>query len=389
MDIKGCKVGQTVWDTKVNGLHMRHLPSGRKVFFLYYRTRAKVQRRPKLGDYPQLQLPDARRIAKDLLTQVARGEDPKEKWDASREELTVSELFTKVWLEHWNTERYQDSGWARQVEYNYRNHIAPAFAVRKLSDITPPDIRNWHKKFLTEAPYAGNRSLEILSRMFSFAEEQGFRPLGSNPCSVVASHTEKKRDRYATRQEIVTLGTILERERNLNPREAVFIFTLMFSGARPRSIERALKSDLSRIEDSEGVVWGKLTFSGKTTDRTGEDESVLIPPHVLKLIDDLPPLPHSPNRNPDRLFGIRMPTAFWNRVKEEAGCDDLWVRDWRRTFASIALSEGVSSGVVGEILNHKSAQTTKVYAKLMNEARVEAVQTVSERYKKLIGGWKK
>lgn len=297
----------------------------------------------------------------------------------------MTELFNQAWEGYWaspvNKDRFERSGWARDVKYHFQNHLEPAFGSLKLSAVTPPDIRAWHRKLALTAPYAANRALEVLSRMFTFAEEEGLKSVNTNPCSLVKGVTEKKRERVATNEEIQKIGAILAREVKLNPREAVFIMTLMFSGARPKSLERALKSELTRtqIEDEE---WGQLIFAGKTTEVTGEDERVMIPPHILKLIDELPP-----HESP-RLFGIRMPTAFWNQVKDEAGIEDLWIRDWRRTFASTGLSAGVILDHIGETMNHRHTQTTKGYAKLSLEKRVQTVATVSERYQKLIGGVK-
>lgn len=362
------------WDSLVTGLHTKTLPTGKQTYNFYYRTKAGVQRRPKLGDCDQMSLAEARSIARDLRLKVLQGSDPKLDQDASRQELTIEQMFARTWAAHWDQPRFHESRWAKEVAYNYKNHIRRRFGSLKMSELTTPSIREWQRTFRESSPNAGNRSLEVLSRLYSFAEEEGLRPYGTNPCTPVAAHTEKKRERVATREEIVTIGRILERERDTFPREVAFVETLMFTGARPRSLERAKKSEIKFFEG-----YAVLTFAGKGTAASGVQEHVVIPADVATRIKALPKS-FSPN-----VFGIRMPTAFWNRIKREAGCPDLWIRDWRRTFASIALSSGTSSGVVGELLNHKSAQTTKLYAKLLSDERVEAVQSVADKYKNMMG----
>ena len=37
-------------DSKITGLHLRVYSSGKKVFYLYFRTQSGEQRRPKIGD---------------------------------------------------------------------------------------------------------------------------------------------------------------------------------------------------------------------------------------------------------------------------------------------------------------------------------------------------
>lgn len=79
------------------------------------------------------------------------------------------------------------------------------------------------------------------------------------------------------------------------------------------------------------------------------------------------------------ITGMKMPRTLWRRVREEAGCPDLWVRDWRRTFATLGYSDGVDMWTVGELLNHRSTETTKIYAKMMDTRRLEAVTRIADK----------
>lgn len=354
------------WDSVVKGLHIKTLPSGKQTYALYYRTKTGTQRRPKIGDVGQITLIDARRIAREMLIKVAAGEDPQEKIIAARQAGTVQEMFNHTWATYWNQDRFRNSGWAKEVGYNYFNHVCPRFGAKKLTEITAPEIREWHRSFRDIKPNAGNRSLDVLSRLFSYAEEEGFMPIGSNPCAVVKKHTEGKRQRVATREEIRKVCQILDREERRHPREVAFIYTLMLTGARPRSIERAKKSEIV-FHNTHAV----LTFDGKSTSKTGMKESIVLPFFVSDKIRKLP------EKNSPNIFGIRMPRAFWNKVKTEAGCPDFWIRDWRRTFASYGLSRGISSGAIGELLNHWSAQTTKLYTRLNHDVRIENVEMIA------------
>ena len=361
-------VPNSIWDDSVKGLHLRARSEHVKSWHLYYRTRSGRERRPKIGSFPEVSLSDARARAKVLLARVAVGEDPKGDWENLKAELTLDGLFEKAWKEHWNTPRFQLSRWAYEVQMNYKNHIAPAFGGSKLSEIRPLDIRRWHR-LMESTPIGANRCLRVLSKLFTFAKEDGLFE-AENPCSSVPSFVEKKRKRFATEEEIKKIALILEREKLEQPKGVAFLYVLMLSGARPRSIERALRNQITRFT-YDGNLWGALTFKGKTSDDTGENEVVLLPPQLLDLVESIAP------PSDGTLFGIRMPVSLWNKIRTEAGCPDLWARDLRRTFATVGLSNGVSLDVVGEVLNHKSVQTTKRYGKLTSSARIQAVATIA------------
>jgi integrase len=63
---------------------------------------------------------------------------------------------------------------------------------------------------------------------------------------------------------------------------------------------------------------------------------------------------------------------------QEAGVSDLRIHDLRHTFASYALSGGQTLGTVGQLLGHRSAQTTTRYAHLVDDAARAAVARVSD-----------
>ena len=282
---------------------------------------------------------------------------------------TIDELFEKVWKKHWDAPRYHESGHAREVRRNYENRIRSEFGHKRVSKVKRNDIRKWHER-MGERPVSANRCLEVLSGMYKHAIDcEWFE--GINPCVSIRAYTERKRKRYANEIEIRKLGDILTRSQRAYPLEVAFIYTLLFTGARPRSIERAKWADFK-----EGV----LTFSGKSTHETGEKESVLFPKNILDILNSLP------KREDGLIFGISLPSYLWRKWRKEAGCEDLWARDLRRTFATIGMSNGVDMPVVSELLNHHSVQTTKLYAKLNDTRRNQAVDTIADKLTDILGG---
>jgi integrase len=284
---------------------------------------------------------------------------------------TIDDLFNKVWKKHWNTPRYVQSNHARVVMGNYLNHIKPEFGEQKLGKVTKTQVREWHERMIN-TPVGANRCLEVLSRCYKYAIDREWFD-GLNPCMGIKPFTEKKRKRYATEDEIKKIGDILDNERANFPIEVAFLFTLLFTGARPISLQKARWRDLSN---------GVLTFEGKSSAETGEKESVIFPPNILAMIETLP------KREDGLIFGIKLPGHFWRKIRKEAGCEDLWARDLRRTFATVGMSNNVKMDTIGELLNHHSTQTTKRYALLNNTARSEAVGTIASKLHTILKGEK-
>lgn len=378
-DLRAATPGETIWDRdekgSVKGLHVRVTPSGQKMFYLYYRTKWGQQRRPKLGELGPITLADARRRAKVLLDKVAAGEDPKATWEEKKAEITLQELFDQCFEAQWNTERYQKSGWGYEAKRLYTKDLKPTFGELRLSEVTASKVRDWHSKYKTK-PYAGNRSLSVLSRLFAFAEEMELRPQHTNPCNLVKGHLETERERFATLEEIQRIFPVLERYETIYPAATAFLYLLIFTGSRPRAIERATWDQIQEYE-ADGKTYGLLTFDGKSTSKTGRKEKVAIPPQAMRVIKTLPRVEGS------TITGIQMPRKLWVKVRDEAGCPDLWARDWRRTFASVALSDGVSGSIIGELLNHHSADTTKIYSKLINKNAFAAAAAIANSIEKM------
>lgn len=368
--MKAAQPGSTIWDRNekqsVNGLHLRCFPL-KKVFYLFYRTRTGVQRRPKIGVFGQITLSQARSIAKGILDQVARGDDPQKDWHMLRGEPTVRELFAFVLKEHWDTERFQKSGRSKEAQSLFNLHIEPTLGAMKISEITVKTARAWHKSFSKIKP-TGNRALEILSTMFNFAESEEISKM-ANPCKHVKPYPEQKRTRYATPEEIKAISERLEFYFDEWPKHSMFIYLILYTGCRPSTLQRAKWSDLRRTI-VDGEEFGIITFDGKSTADSGAKEIVVIPPRAMLKLDSLP-------KEGDRIVNVNWVHGLWDKIIADLGIEDLWVRDLRRTFATVGFSSGQSLDAIGEILNHQSTQTTKIYAKLMDESKIKSVRSIA------------
>lgn len=347
--------GRSIADDFVPGLSARRHGSGVS-FHLYYRTRAGQQRRMKVGAYPVLSIAKARGIAKEVLGAVAAGQDPAGAWQAARAAPTMTDLWAQAEAQHYT----QESEWNRQAKRLYELYIGPKLGRSKVGAVDYAAVSVLHASLSKHATQA-NRVLAVLSKLLALAERWGYRPLGSNPCQHVERFKERRRRRFATPDEIKALGLALEAEAAAHPNEVAFLQLMLYSGARPTELLRATPAMVERIE-RDGRAYGVLRIpEGKTGQR-----DVFLPPMAMAVLDSLPPdRPHLVGRT-------TVPKKLWARITTQAGCPDLWVRDLRRTFATVALSHGMSLSLLGELLGHRSAQTTKIYGKLLEDHAREA-----------------
>lgn len=353
----------TKWDEQIKGLHSIER-NGKTSWYVYYRLRDGRQRRSKIGSASIISLKQAREIAKEILAKVALGQDPflERKVKSFH---SVDSIFIDLMTEHYCQERYIVSGHADDVRYLYGKHVGKAFGKKDISKIRAPDINSWHKKF-SKTPYLGNRAKALLSKIFSFAELKGVIPPGSNPCRAVSNFEEESRKRYATNEEIVKILNWLRfYDSPSNGRGVVFLKVLLLTGSRINALERARWEDFTTI--GGGAI---LRVQGKT----GIDEIVLSN-EATKLVEGLP-------RGNEFIFG-KFPKSLWNRIKKETGVKGLWARDFRRTFGTVGLSSGISRGILSELMNHKSEQTTKIYSLLVPKAKILAANAISEEIRNM------
>jgi integrase len=352
--IKNAKPGTTTWDDDVKGLHLRAF-DGRKSFYLYFRTKAGKERKPKLGDYGILTLADARRIARDMLRIVAEGKDPLIEREKLKQAPTMLELWERYERDHLPTKKASSQ---RNDEGLWRLYLAPKLAEKKVSDVGSNDIYSVHKA-LADKPATANRVVALASKMLSLAEVWQYRPVNTNPCGVVARNPENKRKRYMKGEEPARIAEELQKHADDNPDSVAFIYLLILSGARKSEIAAArwewLKGNVLELPDS----------------KTGE-KSVYLPPQAMEVIDRLR------GRKRPTICGIADPKKFWGKVRTAAGCPDLRMHDLRHSFASAAIKAGLTLAQIGELLGHSSTQTTKRYAHLMEEVANDSVTKTAD-----------
>ncbi|WP_426271589.1 integrase arm-type DNA-binding domain-containing protein [Dyella kyungheensis] len=338
--------GTILRDKTIPGLHAKVSATGRR-FFLYFRTKGGVERRPKLGEFPVMTVAQARVVAKEMLLEVAKGNDPMAMREIERGADTVTEAIGKYEKED-AAKRKTGAATAKLL----RLHLGKAHGSDRIKDLTYSHMSALHGK-MKATPVLANRILAYSSKLFSLAEKWEMRPKNSNPCHGIERYKEFKRKRRMTPLEAGTIAERLNHYKDKYPGPVTFIYLLILTGARKGEVAAArwewLDGNVLRLPDS----------------KTGE-KPVYLPPQAMELINQLP-------RTSGTITGITWPYKLWYKVRAEAGCPDLRLHDLRRSFASVALDLGYSLAQIGELLGHASTQTTAGYAWMQSDIAEAAV----------------
>lgn len=357
--IQSAQPGGIIRDPKTPGLHLKVTATGQRSWYLYYRTRAGRERRPKLGAYPLMTIASARQLARQMLLDVAAGRDPSGEVKAQRQSPTVAALIDRYLVEVASRRKT-----AKEIERLLTRHVRPAIGPRKVNEVRYSDIAELHAS-MRATPYQANRMLAATSRMFVQAIRYGWRT--DNPCRGVELFKEEKRRRYMGVQEAAAIAAALEARRESHPYHVAFLYLLIMTGARVSEIGNArwdhLQGNRLELPDS----------------KTGRPRTVYLPKAVTDVLGTLP-------RTSGTICGIKTPKKLWHDVRREAGCPDLRLHDLRHSFASAALSAGLTLAQIGELLGHRNSQTTMRYAHLMEDMGTTAVEAtaavISERLKR-------
>jgi integrase len=79
----------------------------------------------------------------------------------------------------------------------------------------------------------------------------------------------------------------------------------------------------------------------------------------------------------------------WRRIRKEAGVEDVRLHDLRRTVGSWLATSGASLQLIGAVLNHADTDTTRIYARLADDATRTALEDHGERLMEVVNGKRK
>lgn len=331
------------------GLQLRITSSGVKTFCVFRRVRNGSPERVTLGRFPVMTIEQARLKAAEILLQIASGSNPAEIERQRKAEQTFHSLFTEYLERHSKPRKrtwYED-------ESNYRLYLDRPLSSKKLSAITRQDVARIHHS-ITKAGYStqANRVLALTSSVFNWGISVDL--CNANPAHGIKRNKEHSRDRFLQADELPKFFEAISQEPNETIRD-YFLISLL-TGARRSNVQAMRWQDINferaewRIEETKNGTPQTLTLSLEAIEilrnRKPSDSSIFV----------------FPGRG--KSGHLEEPKKGWKRILERAGIEDLRIHDLRRTLGSWQAKTGASLAIIGKSLNHKSQNTTAIYARL-------------------------
>ena len=349
----------TVWDTRTPGLGVRVRPSGGATFVLLRKTGGRSTRR-SLGPIATRSVEDARRHCHALMAR------PQTKPPSMR--ACEAPLFGDFVVGTWKDAHFPHYKPSTRSNVNrvLTRQLLPVFGATPLERITRNRVLDWFDAYSRTAPGGANHALRILRQVLEFALARGH--IGVNPARDVTPNRRTALTRFLSRDELGRLHRALDRHARAGTRwvrQADIIRLLLLTGCRRGEI-------LTLRWDEVGADTLALA-DAKTGSRT-----VYLNAAACRMVERQPrgesPFVFPSPRSSERPHDAHLP--LWDRVRKEAGIEDVRLHDLRHNLASYAVMNGVPVPVVSRLLGHTNVQMTLRYAHLADKDIEAAAQRV-------------
>ncbi len=344
-----------VRDLHLRGFGVRVYPSGRKRYFIHIQHEGR-RTWNVVGDAAVTRLADAREKARTMMVATRRGACPQT--DQTLFETVAAEVFHRYGRSNWKPGTFKVNG------YYLKNQLLPWFQGRQVADITTADVQNWFAS-LHKTPVSADRAAPVLSVIMACAETYGYRTEGSNPCRDIKRYRRQGRERFLSEEEINRIGVSLRRHQDTCPTLVAIIRLLLLTGCRKTELVtlrwRDYRNGHIHLGDSKvgpRMVWLSAPAREILDGLRRKSTWVFPSPRTARSLTTAPV------------------ERFWQRVRSEAGLQDVRLHDLRHSYASVAVKQGESIVTIGRLLGHNNPETTLKYTHLGDDRVVEAARAM-------------
>jgi integrase len=379
-----------IYDTKYPGLVLRCRASGVHT----YRVRYGRGKSVTLGRADVL-TPEAARIkARNELTRIDKGHDPRAARKAEKNDLTFK-AFLEQHYQPWALE-HQKRG--KETVQRFRSVFADLLE-RKLTDFTVFTMEKWRTEKLKQAkrpkPATVNSHLTMLKaalnkavawKLLAVPPLRDVRPLQTDKAGRIRFLTADEECRLrqaleardAKRRERRAQANQWRRERGYHeyPMDTAdhlttIVLLTLNTGLRKGEVFNLQWSDLDLV-GAQLTVRGDGAKSGQTRHVPLNQEAlrVLTAWHALTVTHHGPVFPGRADSEDGRLDDIK---KAWLPVVRAAKLTGFRFHDLRHSFASNLVMKGVDLNTVRELLGHADLKMTLRYAHLAPEHKAAAV----------------
>lgn len=357
------KKKEIVFDTEVTGFAVCITDKGSKSFCIIYRDAESKQRQATIGTVGKVSIAQAREIAKQRLSELAR-EKVNQPATAQAFCPTMDEFFYKTYLP-----LVMSTSRSYMTHSSiYRTHIQPVFAQYRLDAITEADVVSFHTQLKTKksqvvragadsdtlAESTVKRALILFRHILNVAIRDKNVPLTENVTKVLRLTTVRKvKGQFLERKQ---LGTLLQAAKQSDNPDFADIVRLMGATGLRRS--NVLEMRWSWFNSELGTL-----DIPPEKDKAGHGYKLYLSDEVVQFLEKRRLTAEGPWVFPNPKTGkpYHSCRAAWEMVVKRAGLPGLRMHDLRHTYASMMLDSGSDIVDVQRALGHTQLKTTAVY----------------------------
>lgn len=379
------------WDDEMPGFGVRVWPSGKKTYVAQYRA-GKLTRRFKIGVHGALTVEEARKQAKVVLGDVARGEDPQLDRATRRKSMTIKELceayieaaekgliFGKRGLPKKASTIYVDKG-------RINRHVVPLLGSKLVQDVTTADVVKMMRditvgktavdektgKLRGRAIVEGgagtaSQSVTLVSAVLSYAVSEGV--VQQNVARGIKKPAVGKRTRRLDAKEYRALGKSLDAAPDVAWQGVVGTRLFLLTGFR--------LGEIAALKWSEVDEAGSCFRLGDS--KTGASVRPIGKPvfDVLATVDRQPGSEYvlpSPRKKAGYYTSL---DAAMDKLTEKAGLEGVTSHTLRHSYASVAGDMGFTEITISALLGHAAGNVTQRYIHHLDSVLIAAADKVS------------
>jgi len=374
---------QFIWDSELRGFGVTVGQQGTKSFVVQYRNPAGQSRRKVIGRFGLMTVEEARRTARVMLGEVAKGADPVEEIKQARGR-TVSEICD------WYLERAEAGkiiGRSRRPirastlamdRSRIEAHIRPLLGHRIIDTLKLGDIEAAQADIaagITSKPRVGSRggatkggegvASRTMSTLHSILEHAArLGEIEKNPARGVRRLASAPKLRWLSQAEIRKLGAALqEAEADLeHPKGIAVIKLLLLTGFRRLE---ALSLERTWLLEEENAVHFPSTKTGAQRRVIGNAAVNLLAAQPCNGSKFFFPA----DWGDGHFIGV---VRVLDRICMKAGIENVTPHVLRHTFASVAGGLGYSELTIAALLGHASRGITQRYIHIDEPLRAAA-----------------
>lgn len=384
----------TLWCSDLKGFGVYIHPTGRRTYFVDYRTGDGARRRMTIGRHGALTTEQARKLALETLGGIVlKKADPLLDRKTRRAALTMAELCEQYMRDAerglvLGRTRHPKKRTTMDIDYGrISRHIVPLLGSKLVVDLTRADVvkfirdvsagktafkgrigKNGARVEVKGGIGAAARTGGLLGGLLTYAVNEGIIP--HNPAQGVKLPADGVRTRRLVADEYRAIGEALAQaaESYDTPQVLTGVRLLALTGCR--------------LGEIVGLKWEEVDEAGqcfRLLDSKSGPSVRPVGPEVFDVLRSALRVPGNPYVlpspwRPGHFKG--MPLAF-GRIMKRAGLEGVTPHTMRHSFASVAGDLGMAESTIAVLIGHKGGTVTSRYIHRLDSVLVAAAGKVS------------